>query len=202
MFFKFIFHTIMNWLIFQKNIFALKRRYPDLELGHNIEIKGHLHNLSISGHVVIQSNTVIDLGGVPWCKGTGSLSIAGGTVFSQNCIIYAAGPGGIVIGRRFDCGPGVVITSSRTDYVKGPDNHVFGPVVIDDDVIVYSHAVIGPGVHIGRGAAIAAGAVVLDDVPPNSLVGGIPARVLKTINREEDSIRVETYQKTGSRRSQ
>lgn len=53
------------------------------------------------------------------------------------------------------------------------------PVIIDEDVWVGTGAIILKGVHIGRGAIVAAGAVVTKDVPPYSIVGGVPAKVLK-----------------------
>lgn len=54
-----------------------------------------------------------------------------------------------------------------------------GPIVLEDDVWVGDHALILSGVHIGRGAIIAAGAVVAKDVPPYAIVGGNPARVIR-----------------------
>ena len=58
-------------------------------------------------------------------------------------------------------------------------NESKGDIVIDDDVWIGEHALILSGVHVGRGAVVAAGAVVTSDVPPYSIVGGIPAKVLK-----------------------
>jgi len=54
-----------------------------------------------------------------------------------------------------------------------------GDIIIGEDVWIGSNAVILSGVHIGRGAVIAAGAVVTKDVPAYTVVGGIPARVIK-----------------------
>jgi acetyltransferase-like isoleucine patch superfamily enzyme len=56
---------------------------------------------------------------------------------------------------------------------------VSAPISIGSNVFVGNRAIIMKGVTIGDGAVIAAGAIVTRDVPPNSLVGGIPARVIK-----------------------
>lgn len=55
---------------------------------------------------------------------------------------------------------------------------VGAPVEIQDYVYVGSRATILPGVTVGRGAIVAAGAVVTKDVPPGTIVGGVPARVI------------------------
>ena len=52
-------------------------------------------------------------------------------------------------------------------------------VFLGNDVWVGSHVLINGGVHIGNGACIAAGAVVVKDVPPYAIVGGVPAKVIK-----------------------
>jgi acetyltransferase-like isoleucine patch superfamily enzyme len=52
------------------------------------------------------------------------------------------------------------------------------PIVIGDGVWIGARAIIGPGVEIGAGSMIAAGAAVMSSVPPNSLVAGVPGRVI------------------------
>lgn len=64
---------------------------------------------------------------------------------------------------------------SEKDKPKGLDYDV----VIEKDVWIGSNVTILAGVHVGRGATIAAGAVVNKDVPPYSIVGGVPAKVIK-----------------------
>ena len=54
-------------------------------------------------------------------------------------------------------------------------------VVIGDDIWVGANAVILPGVTIGNHSVVAAGAVVTKDVPPHSLVAGVPAKIIKEI---------------------
>jgi galactoside O-acetyltransferase len=58
---------------------------------------------------------------------------------------------------------------------------VHAPVEVDDDVWLGAGAVVLPGVHIGRGAVVGAGAVVTRDVPPFSIVAGVPARVVRML---------------------
>jgi maltose O-acetyltransferase len=53
------------------------------------------------------------------------------------------------------------------------------PVIIDDYVVIGTRVTILPGVHVGEGAVIASGAVVTKDVEPYTVVGGVPAKVIK-----------------------
>jgi acetyltransferase-like isoleucine patch superfamily enzyme len=99
------------------------------------------------------------------------------------------GQGGVTIGDRVYTSPFVQIIAV---------NHVFGDptrpfveqgitaqgIVIEDDVWIGSGAVITDGVSIGQGAVVAAGAVVTHDVAPHTVVGGVPARVLRQIDGE------------------
>lgn len=59
--------------------------------------------------------------------------------------------------------------------------HRLGKVTLKDGCWVGARATVLPGVTIGEGAVVAAGAVVARDVPPNTLVGGVPARVIRTL---------------------
>lgn len=61
------------------------------------------------------------------------------------------------------------------------DAIVASPVVIEDDVWIGAKATILKGVRIGRGAIVAAGAVVVSDVAPFTLVGGVPSRVIREL---------------------
>lgn len=60
-----------------------------------------------------------------------------------------------------------------------------GPVVIEDNVWIGEHACIMPGTTIGKGSIVGANAVVTKDVPPYSLVGGVPAKLIKTLATDE-----------------
>ncbi len=96
--------------------------------------------------------------------------------------------GAITIGKNVAIGPEVLmhtathkvgVAARRMDL-----NVIVKPIVVEDGAWVAMRAVILPGVTIGRGAVVAAGAVVTKDVPPNALVGGSPAQVIKFLAPE------------------
>lgn len=92
--------------------------------------------------------------------------------------------GGVRIGDRVLIGYGSRILSSNHHVPPMPGRifsggHEHAPVRIEQDVWIGSNCVILPGVTIGEGAIVAAGAVVTKDVPAFTYVGGVPARVIK-----------------------
>jgi len=90
--------------------------------------------------------------------------------------------GGITIGDGTLIGHQVVIATINHD--PDPDKRadmILEPVVIGRNVWIGSHATILPGVTIGDGAIIAAGAVVNEDVEERTMVGGVPARFIKKV---------------------
>ncbi len=94
--------------------------------------------------------------------------------------------GPVSIGNHVNLAQGITVTALNhnfEDTEKRIDEQGVSttPVVIDDDVWIGANAVILPGVHIGSHCVVAAGAVVTKDVPPHSLVAGVPAKVIKQI---------------------
>lgn len=90
--------------------------------------------------------------------------------------------GGVTIGDGSLIGHNVVLATINHDFDPShrSDNHP-APIVIGQDVWIGSNATILPGVTIGDGAVVAAGAVVTRDVLPMTVVGGVPAKVIKTL---------------------
>ncbi|MDE7406397.1 MAG: sugar O-acetyltransferase [Clostridiales bacterium] len=90
--------------------------------------------------------------------------------------------GGIEIGDNVLIGQQVVIATLNHDLnVQKRANMLPASVKIGNGVWIGAHATILAGVTIGDGAVIAAGAVVTKDVPANTVVGGVPAKILKTV---------------------
>lgn len=90
----------------------------------------------------------------------------------------------LVIGNNVSIAGEVRIYTMEHD-IDSPDFAEIGePVVIDDYVVVGSRVTILPGVHVGKGAVIASGAVVTHDVAPFEVVGGIPAKFIRNRNKD------------------
>ena len=97
--------------------------------------------------------------------------------------------GGIRIGDGVLIGHNVVLATINHDLdpKENRKNH-YAPIMIGDHVWIGSNATILPGVTLGDHAVVAAGAVVTQDVPPLTVVGGVPAKVLKVIPQEATQV--------------
>lgn len=97
-----------------------------------------------------------------------------------NCTLL--GLGGITIDDGVQIAPNVsILSEGHPISPKDRGDLVVKPIHIKSNVWIGAGATILQGVTIGENAIVAAGAVVSKDVPPNVIVGGIPARVIKTI---------------------
>ena len=85
------------------------------------------------------------------------------------------------IGNNVDIGEYVCIWTLQHSIDDGVHGLTGDRVIIEDNVWVAPHSIILPGVVIGKGSIVATGAVVTKDVPPYTLVGGIPSKVIKEI---------------------
>lgn len=122
-------------------------------------------------------------------RGLWNLSVGDGTSIPKGSTIYCT-DAPLTIGRKVIFGPRPTIITGdhRTDIIgkyiidvtvqeKLPENDQ--PVVIEDDVWCGANVTILKGVTIGRGSVVAAGAAVTKSFPPYSIIGGVPARLLK-----------------------
>lgn len=103
-----------------------------------------------------------------------------GVEIGKNCKIRPLVfiPSGVKIGNNvFISSPGVVFTNDK--YPKAQGEWELKETIVEDEVSIGAGAVILPGVKIGKGAMVRAGAVVMQDVPSNAVVVGNPAKVIK-----------------------
>lgn len=137
--------------------------------------------MSIGAHVLLRSvNVPVELATAPGAR----LEI--GDDCSINYGVSIGCTQSVRIGARCRLGPYVMIVDSAfhelLDRSKRPPSE---PIVIEDDVWIGAKASIMPGVHIGRGSVVGTAAVVTKDIPPFSVVAGVPAKVVKTLDAEK-----------------
>lgn len=115
------------------------------------------------------------------------ISVGHHTIINRKCVID--GRGGVTIGDNVDIAQEANIWTAQHDY-NSPVYHTNClPVKIGDYVWIATRATILPGVTIGRGAVVAAGAIVTKDVPELSIVAGVPAKVIG--KRDEGALKYE-----------
>lgn len=124
-------------------------------VGENVSVLRHVrfdgwHHISLGNNVVIN----------PYCHLDGRM--------------------GLIIGNNVDIATETNIWTMEHDPHDDFHRTKGGTTIIDDYVWIASRSTILPGVHIGKGAVIAAGSVVTKDVPPMAIVGGVPAHVIGT----------------------
>lgn len=151
------------------------------------------HSMKHCGKNVYLRPTCSDL------KGLYNLSIGDGSSIPKGSVFYCT-EAPLTIGRKVIFGPNpTIITGDHRINVVGkfimdsneklPENDA--PVVIEDDVWCGANVTILKGVTIGRGSVVAAGAVVTKSCPPYSIIGGVPAKVLKRRFSKEEIIEHE-----------
>ncbi|AOA61820.1 Putative acetyltransferase [Komagataella phaffii CBS 7435] len=100
----------------------------------------------------------------------------------------------VKIGNGVMCGPNVsIITATHPldpTLRKSLVEYAL-PITIEDNVWLSSNCVVLPGVTVGKGSIVAAGAVVSKDVPPYTVVAGVPAKVVKSLEKEQDGAELE-----------
>ncbi|WP_147802461.1 2,3,4,5-tetrahydropyridine-2,6-dicarboxylate N-acetyltransferase [Alkalicoccus halolimnae] len=117
--------------------------------------------VEIGDSAVIMMGASINIGSV----------VGEGTMIDMNVVLG----GRATVGKNCHIGAGAVLAG----VIEPPSAK---PVTIEDGVVVGANAVVLEGVTVGKGAVVAAGSIVTEDVPPNTVVAGTPARVIKEID--------------------
>jgi len=174
---------------------GVRLRYADqIHLAQGVYLDQGVYLHACPNGIVIGENTIVMHGAVLHVYNfrgmpQSGIKIGRDSLIGEYSIIR--GQGGVTIGDR-------VYTSPFTQLLAV--NHVYGDpsrpfvdqgitaegIVIEDDVWLGAGAIITDGVRVGQGAVVAAGAVVTQDVEAHTVVGGVPARLLKHI--EKDSV--------------
>lgn len=161
-----MFKDILVDLLFVFKRFSLSLR--------NISIgKGSVfHNIKFSGSARIE----------PYCRIIGDPKISIGNNFYCNAFCHFLGD--ITIGDNVMIGPKTIIWGRDHGISLGTpmceQDHVKKPIVIGNDVWIGGNVTILKGVKISDGAVIGAGSVVVKNIPPNAIVVGNPAKIIKT----------------------
>lgn len=131
-----------------------------IDIGNNVALRDYAILSPGHGYIKIGNNCAV--GAFNYFDGNAGLTIGNDVHIGQHVCIYTADH--------------IFSDNSIPIHKQGLD---FKPVVIEDDVWIGAHAVVLAGVTVSRGSVIAAGAIVTRDIPENSIVAGVPAKVIK-----------------------
>lgn len=179
--FQIVVHFIRSYMLFKNHCRARFWSLLMHKVGRNVQIWSNVYitgpqsislddNVIIGGHTEIThfNNAQLHVGKNAQLGGHLELILGGDITIGQNVLI---GPGCKIISfsHNFDDRQKLIMD-------QGISSH---EIVIKDDVWIGANAVILAGVTIGTGSVIAAGAVVATNVPPFSVVGGVPAKIIR-----------------------
>lgn len=173
----------------------------NIKLAHGAYLDQGSYLHATPGGIDIGENTIVMHGAVLHVYNFRDLPHAGIKIGKDSLVgeySIIRGQGGVEIGDR-------VFTSPFTQVIAV--NHMFHDtkrpfteqgitaegIIIEDDVWLGAGAVITDGVKVGKGAVVAAGAVVTKDVPPYTVVGGVPAKVIKRVDETKPDLNRTVY---------
>lgn len=170
----------LSWKLIRLNTLFYSRRYH-LQIGRNSYIFGK-QEFTGGGKIIIGENTRI----ARWCvfrEYGGSITI--GNNCSINSFCHLSGNGGIRIGDNVLIATQCVLISANhcfNDTTKpiSCQGETRAQVIIEDDCWLGAGVKVLMGVKIGRGSVIGAGSVITHDIPPYSVVVGVPGKVIKS----------------------
>jgi len=173
-----------------------------LVIGMGVSLR-HPLNIRFGNNVAIDDNVLLDAAGA----GTGGIHIGNNVIVSRNCVVQGkSGP--VAIASGCDIGCNTVITSvggvrlerfvliAGNCYIGGGryfmDNpslpiieqgiYSKGPVIVGKGTWIGAGVIILDGIRIGKGCVVAAGAVVTKDIPDYCVAGGVPAKIIRSVD--------------------
>lgn len=158
-----------------------------LSLGEGVYISpdARIHPSTRGSRIIIGAHTQIyDFVCIRAVGGSGDIRMGEHCYINPSCVLYSGN--GITMGDYVLLAPGVMLMPTNHAYPRRdiPIRHQGfrpskGGITIEDDVWLGANSVVLDGVHIGRGAIIAAGSVLISDVPAYEIWGGTPAKKIK-----------------------
>ncbi len=137
----------------------------EIHIGNRVSIWSNINRTRLSAHL------------------NGKIFI-GSDTFINGAFISATNK--VRIGNNCKFGPFTMIMDSDFHDISDHNKEgVVEEIVIEDDVWLGARSTVLKGVTVGKGAVVAVGAVVTKDIPPYSIAAGVPAKVIKQINKEE-----------------
>jgi acetyltransferase-like isoleucine patch superfamily enzyme len=178
-----------GWAAIENNVRLRFAKYITLQHGVYLDQNSYLH--ACPNGIFVGENTIVMYGAILHVYNFREMPHSGITI-GKDCLIgeYSVirGQGGVTLGDRVYTSPFSQIIAVN-HVITDPEQPIIHQgitadgITIDDDVWIGSGAIITDGVHIGKGSVIAAGAVVTKDVPEHTVVAGVPAKVIRKIEK-------------------
>lgn len=148
----------------------------NLRVDSGVTILG-FENISLGDNISIMKNSYI------YAHDGGELTIGDNFTLNSNSQLGASF-GKIIIGSDCAIAPNCILRASNHRF-DNPDipfrkqGHTYGEIILEDDIWIASNCVITPDTVIGKSSIIGAGSVVTKDIEPYSIVGGVPAKLIR-----------------------
>ncbi|MAT44700.1 MAG: transferase [Anaerolineaceae bacterium] len=183
--------NMQGWAAIENNVRLRFAKYITLKNGVYLDQNSYLH--ACPNGINVGENTIVMYGAILHVYNFRNIPHSGIKI-GKDCLIgeysIIRGQGGVTLGDRVYTSPFSQIIAVN-HVIADPEQPIIHQgitadgITIDDDVWIGSGAIITDGVHIGKGSVIAAGAVVTKDVPEHTVVAGVPAKVIRKIEKSD-----------------
>lgn len=177
-----------------KSLVKDRLRAKDLCNKYNFEIKDKKEREKIIRELFFKTGERFHINPIFRCDYGYNISVGENFYANYDCIILDICK--VTIGDNVMFAPRVCIYTAThpTDaFVRNSGLEYGKPITIEDNVWIGGSSVINPGVTIGKNSIVASGSVVVKDVPPNTIVGGNPAKIIREITDEESEYWKKLY---------